>query len=164
METIRVDGMAELEKALKDLRAEMSSRGKAGKEGNLVMNALRYAGRTSVMPRMVTNAPEDTGRLKRSIFYKPERNPRYLDEVFYVGPRLGKSRDDPKGAWYAAIVEFKGGKNGRGKGYMRNSIRPEEDARIIGRNLGAGIERVAKKIGNKNLAEVGAAAKRQFKP
>jgi hypothetical protein len=187
----RIDGLAELEKALKDLRQEMTQRGQAGKEGKLVPNALRWVARNNILPRMKRNAPisasgsnidwhysangkwvhggpngkkADKGRLRRSIFYKPERNPRYLNEVFYIGPRAGEDRNDPEGAWYAAIVEFQGGAGGAGRGFMRKSINPEADTKAYAYRLGVGIERVAKKIGNQNLAAVGSAAKKRFKP
>jgi len=178
-----VVGLKELEVSLKELRAEMH-----GKEGNLVRNALNAVGR-DVMARMKKNAPvsakgshidwhmskngkwvhgglngerANPGRLRDSIFKKVERNPRYLSEVVYVGPRMGKTRNDPNGAWYAAIVEYYGGKNGKGKGFMRNSIDHERDANVFGKFLGQNIERVAKKIGNKNAQAVGAKAKKHF--
>lgn len=154
-------GLRELEKALKELSGEMSRRGDTAP--NLVKNALSYAARTSVKPRMQALAPKDTGRLANSIFHKLERSPRILSEVAYVGPRAGKSRDDPNGAWYAAIVNARGGAGGRGKGFMQRSIVPQEDVRVIAGNLGAGIERVAKKIGAANLQAVGSKAKKAFK-
>ena len=113
-----------------------------------------------MMADMIKEAPEDTGRLKRSIFWKRERNPRRLNEIVYVGPRLGKSREDPNGAWYAAIVEFQGGKDGVGKGFMRRSIDPDRDTNTIRKRLATGIERVAKKVGNENAAKVGARIKK----
>jgi hypothetical protein len=144
----QIAGMKELEDALKELGSEVAG----AKNGGLVRNALNAAGR-SVVARMKENAPVDTGRLRNSIFKFAEKNPRRLSEIVYVGPRLGKSRADEKGAWYAAIVEFK-------TPFMRTSIKPEEDAATIRKNLASGIERVAKKIGNKNAAAVGARIKK----
>lgn len=163
-------GGDELQKALEELGSEV-----AGQKGGLVKNALFAAGRV-VKARMVENAPESEkgswigtgnnrhrgqpGRLKRSIQMFREKNPRKLSEITYVGPMAGKTRDDPKGAWYAAIVEFQGGKGGKGEGYMRRSINPEEDTKTIRVNLAKGIERVAIKIGNANARAVGAKIKK----
>ena len=143
----KIAGLRELEQALKDLGSEV-----AGSKGGLVKNALNAAGR-DVEARMKADAPRDTGRLRDSIFKFREKNPRRLSEIVYVGPRLGKSRDDPKGAWYAAIVEFK-------TGFMRRSIHQDEDTATIRKNLATGIERVAKKIGNENARKVGARIKK----
>jgi len=149
-----VAGMAELEKALQDLGSEI-----AGSKGGLVKNALLDAGR-DVKDRMKANAPKDTGRLRRSIKHFREKNPRRLSEIVYVGPMLGSSRDDPNGAWYAAIVEFQGGAGGKGAGYARRAIHPEEDYGTIRKNLATGVERVAKKVGNENARAVGARIKK----
>jgi len=165
-----VVGGDELQKALQELGSEV-----AGKGGGLVKNALFAAGRV-VKARMIANAPESKngswvgkganrhrgqpGRLKRSIQMFREKNPRRLSEITYVGPMLGQSRDDPKGAWYAAIVEFQGGAGGKGAGYMRRSIHPDEDTATIRRNLATGIVRVATKIGNANARAIGARIKK----
>lgn len=176
---IKMLGLKELEDALKELRDEMTKRGEAGKEGNIVKNAIGYAAR-DVKDKMVFLAPQSDhgsnidwhkskngrwvhggpfgelappGRLKRSIFVKYEKRPR-LSEVVYVGPRIGDSRNDPDGAWYAAIVEMHGGAGGKGKGYMRNSITPAFHTKMIAQRLAAGINRVAKRIGHENLQKV----------
>lgn len=186
--TTEIIGLQELDQALRDLRAEMTKRGEAGKEGNLVKNGLGAAAR-DVKTKMQFLAPRsqwgshidwhkskngkwvhggefgdraEPGRLRRSIIVKYERRPRVLSEVVYVGPKVGKSRNDPNGAWYAAIVEMHGGEGGRGKGFMRKAITPEYHTRIIARVIGTGIERVAKRIGNENLRAVGARAKRTY--
>ena len=85
-----------------------------------------------------------------------ERHPRKLSEIVYVGPKAGKDRSDQSGAWYAAIVEFQGGKNGKGAGYMRNSINDSEDVKTITLSLAKQITTQAKRIGNKNAQEVAA--------
>jgi len=162
----KVIGLAEMQNSLIELGSEI-----AGKNGGLLKNALFAAGRP-VKERMIANAPESKngswigkganrhrgqkGRLKRSIKMFREKNPRRLSEIVYVGPMLGKSRDDPNGAWYAAIVEFQGGKGGVGAGYARRALHPDEDLQTFTRSLGTGIERVARKVGNKNAQAVGA--------
>ena len=152
--SVDIAGGDELLKALKSLGSEI-----AGKDGGLVKNALNAAAR-DVKARMKQNAPVATGRLRDSIKHFRETQPHHLSEIVYVGPMLGKSRDDPNGAWYAAIVEFQGGKDGRGAGYMRRSIDPTADTATISKNLATGIEREAKKIGNANAREVGARIKK----
>jgi len=152
--SVGVIGGRELEKALQELGSEV-----AGKGGGLVKNALNAAGR-DVEARMKANVPVDTGRLQRSIIRFRERNPRRLSEIVYVGPKAGKTRSDESGAWYAAIVEFQGGKGGRGAGFMRRSIHHDQDTATIRRNLATGIERVARKVGNKNAQAIGARIKK----
>jgi len=177
-----VIGFDQLDKALKRLRDEMK-----GKEGNITANAARDVAK-DVARRMMAFAPHSArgshidwhrsktgkwvhggengerapaGRLKRSIFYKREPRPRYLSELFLVGPRMGSSRNDPNGAWYAAIVEFRGGRGGRGQGFMRRSIDPGVHIPMFANSLAKRILTKAKKIGDQNSAEVAAAVKRE---
>jgi hypothetical protein len=166
-------GGKELLIALKDLGSEV-----AGNKSNVVLNSLHAAGR-DVKKRMVEGAPisdkgtfigtgenrerGERGRLKRSIRKFAEKAPHTLNEVVYVGPRAGKNRADPNGAWYAAIVEFQGGAGGVGKGYMQRSIDHLPDTRTIARSLGGSVARLAKKIGNENARAVGAKVKRANK-
>jgi hypothetical protein len=159
--TTEVIGLQELHKALIDLGSEV-----AGKGGGLVKNAIRAAAR-DVKKRQVSGAPQSkkgsavapAGRLKRSIRII-RRHPDRINELIVVGPLAGKSRDDPNGAWYASIVEFQGGEGGKGKGFMRKSLKRDKDTNTIRRSLAVNIERVAKKVGNKNAAAVGAKIKR----
>ena len=167
--SVDVIGLAEMQKSLIELGSEI-----AGKNGGLIKNALFAAGRP-VKARMIANAPQsekgswigkganrhrgEKGRLKRSIKMFREKNPRRLSEIVYVGPMLGKSRDDPNGAWYAAIVEFQGGKGGVGAGYARRALHHDEELQTIIRSLGTSIERGGRQIGNKNAQAVGARAK-----
>ena len=165
----KVIGLAEMQNSLIELGSEI-----AGKNGGYIKSALFAAGRP-VRERMIAGAPESEkgswigrganrhrgqkGRLKRSIKMFREKNPRKLSEIVYVGPMLGKSRDDPNGAWYAAIVEFQGGKGGVGAGYARRALHHDEELQTIIRSLGTSIERGGRQIGNKNAQAVGARAK-----
>ena len=185
MITTEFVGGDELLRALKDLGSEVAG----AKNGGLVRNALQAAAR-DVVKRMIAGAPESEkgshidwhlsengkwtnggpngqrapkGRLKRSIFKKVERNPHKLNEIIYVGPRAGADRNDPKGAWYASLVEFQGGAGGKGQGFMRNSIKQEADSKTIARSLSTGIIRVANKIGNENARAVALKVRRANK-
>ena len=168
-------GGAELDKALRDLRAQMG-----GKEGNLVKNALSYVSRNSIKKDIVAAAPvskEGTsidwgyaggkykivgpkkappGRLQRAISSVVHRNP-HLSELVGTGvfaKSLGNSRNDPDGAWYAHIVEHR-------TGFMRNAFKhnAEKYSREVSRQLATGIQRVARKIGDENSRAVAAKVK-----
>lgn len=53
---------------------------------------------------------DDPGRLKRAIGKERVRKPHLLSppatEAYFIRPRKGKSRDDPRGAWYWHFEEF----------------------------------------------------------
>jgi hypothetical protein len=153
-------GGQELLEALKALRE-----GVAGDKSNLVKNALNKAGR-DVLADMKANAPvsdprkysaadkragRKPGRLRDALKKQVHPRPRYLNEIVGVGVDLGRDRDDPKGAYYGAIVEFR-------TGWMRDRFESErhKNLRTIQEALTAGIIRVAKKVGNKNAQEVAA--------
>lgn len=181
-----VIGLDELEKAAKELTEEIHSRG--GRKQNLVRMALNTVAK-DVELRMVKAAPisaedqgshidwhksrngkwvhggpkgnrDKPGRLRRSIFRKPGGRALQFTEVVHVGPRMGSSRNDPEGAWYAAIVEMHGGAGGVGKGFMRNAIIPAHHSAMFGNELGRHVERVAKRIGNANAQAIGAKYKK----
>lgn len=154
--TTGIIGAAELKKAFEELGSEVAGK----KSGGLIRNGLQAAGR-DVMARMKQEVPKDTGRLKNSIIKFVEKNPRRLNEIVYVGPRLGKSRNDESGAWYAAIVNALGGKGGVGKGYAQRSIDGDKDTQTIQRVWANGIVRESKKIGAENARAVGLAVQRQ---
>lgn len=146
----KIYGLKEMEEALKAMSSQLG-----GKEGRPV-NAALNAARRSVLKRAQANAPVKTGRLRRAIVSMEERNPKAYSVVKYVGVRKGKKRDDESGAWYAPIVEFKGGKGGEGKGFMQRSIDPEADGRVYAKSLASGVERLAKKIGDENTRQLAA--------
>ena len=170
-----VVGGIELDKALRDLRAQMG-----GKEGNLVGNALRYVSKNSVKKDIAAAAPVSkegssidwgyaggkykvvgpkkapSGRLRRAITTVVHRNP-HLSELVGTGvfqKSLGQNRNDPDGAWYAHIVEHR-------TGFMRTAFRNNAGkySDEVRRRLATGIERVARKIGDENSRAVAAKAK-----
>lgn len=58
-------------------------------------------------------APKESGRLAKAIRKKRDRNPQFVNatENYQVYVYRGKSRDDPKGAWYWSFVHFATEKN-----------------------------------------------------
>ena len=177
--TTEVHGLKGFDKALRELRAEMN-----GKEGNIIRNGLNYTARTEVKPDIVANTPVSKkgtpldwykdgkkwryhgdyyappGRLRRAIRHAIHRNPTRLDELVGVGVfqrALGQSRNDPDGAWYAYIVEYK-------TGFMKNAFEKGRRKYIntIGKRWAVGIESAARKIGNKQLQTLGSEAKGVF--
>jgi hypothetical protein len=147
-------GGRELLEALKALRE-----GVAGDKSNLVKNALNAAGR-DVLEDVKTAAPEVTGRLKNAIKKQVHPRPEHLNEIIGIGVDLGNSRDDPNGAWYARIVEFN--LDNKGKSFLRRPFeaKRQKNLNTVRKSLATGIERVGKKVGNKNAAAVGAKIKR----
>lgn len=147
--TIDVTGLKELEEALKELGSEV-----AGRNGGLVRTALMGAA-LPVLRDAQARVPVDTGRLRDSIKRQRHKNPKYLSEIVGVGVDPGRSRDDESGAWYGYIVEAR-------HPFLRPALESnrEEAVLLFRKKLAAGIERVAKKVGNKNAAAVGAKVKR----
>ena len=147
--TVNVVGLKELEDALHELGSEV-----AGQRGGLVRTALRAAA-VPVLEEARDRVPEDTGRLKNAIKLRRHPNPKYLNEIWGVGVDPGRSRDDLRGAWYGYIVEFN-------KPFLRPALESnrENSVNLFRKKLAAGIERTAKKIGNKNAAAVGARVKK----
>jgi hypothetical protein len=163
--SVNVVGLPELDKALRELRAEMG-----GAEGNIVASALRAAGKDTVLKSMKEKAAahRKTGRLYDNLTIKKHPNPKHWSEIYGIGVHRTGSRpqkgepDSGDLPWYASIVEYGGrGKYGPLKGFMRKSLDDNKSAFLahVKANLGKKIESAAKKIGNKNLQAVGAAAK-----
>ena len=159
-----VHGLAELDAALRELRQEMD-----GKEGNLVGSALMSAA-LPVLRDAQNRAPRNkeprkghqAGTLAKQIKRNKVKNPRAYSEIVNVGvlaPQWagGKLINDS----YGKFVEL-GTRKMAAQPFLRPALEAnrEESPKLFGRKLGAGIEREAKKIGSKNLAAVGAKAKR----
>jgi HK97 gp10 family phage protein len=147
--TTDVVGLKELLAALEDLGSEV-----AGNKVNLVRTALMAAA-LPVLKTAKALVPVDTGRLQKAIKRQRHKNPKYLNEVVGVGVDPGRKRDDLTGAWYGYIVEFR-------ESFLRPALETNR-ANSIGifrKRLAAGVEREAKKIGNKNAAAVGAKIKK----
>lgn len=162
----KVVGFSELEKSLREIRAEMG-----GAEGNIVASALRKAAKDTVLEAQKREVQQHTktGRLLRSLKIVKHPNPRRWSELYGVGVHnMGKrpakgGPDDGDLPWYASVVEYGGwNKSGPLKGFMRRSVEHNRKAFIdlFKRELAIKIGRVAKKIGNKNAQAVAAAAKR----
>jgi hypothetical protein len=161
---IDVVGLKELEKALKDLGIA------AGQKGGPVKNALRAAAQPVLdSAQMAAAKHTDTGTLLASLKVMRHPNPKYLNEIQGVGVHsMGKR--PPKGAdqdtgkpWYTDIVEYGGrGKSGPLKGFLRKALETnrQKSTLIYRKRLAVGIERIAKKVGNKNAAAVAAKIKR----
>ncbi len=145
-----VFGGKELLQALKELGDAAGQRGGPVKAAAwAAMEPVLAAAKSNV--HVSKGKKKDKGRLMRAIKRQRHSNPRYLNEIVGVGVDPGKTRDDPKGAYYGYIEEFR-----------HPFLRPAMEANrgkstdIFARKLGAGIEKIAKKIGNKNAQAVGA--------
>ncbi len=157
---VEIIGGRELLKALKELGAAASQR------GGPVKSALRKASLPILDSAQMSAAKHtDTGDLLASLKILRHPNPINLNEIYGVGvhsmgkrPERGKDQRTGK-PWYAALVEYGGrGKSGPLKGFLRaamESNRAKSNA-IFRRELGAGIEKIAKKVGNENARKVGA--------
>ena len=157
-----VHGLRELEKALKDLRHEMAGR----KEENIVANALRKSAKQTMLEPMIAQVTphSKTGRLQRGLSVRRHPRPSGWSELFGVGvhkmgKRPGKGQPDTETLpWYAAIVEYGGkGKRGPLKGFMRRTAESNAQrfVEVFREDAARRIERIAKKIGNENLRQVG---------
>ena len=163
MITFQVHGLRELEKALKDLRHELAGK----KEENIVANALRKSAKETMLEPMIAQVipHTKTGRLQRGLSVKRHPRPTGWTELFGVGvhrmgrrPRKGQE-DNEDLPWYAAIVEYGGkGKRGPLKGFMRRTAESNAGrfVEVFREDAARRIERIAKKIGNENLRQVGA--------
>ncbi len=156
--TVEIIGQRELLKALKDLGAAVSQR------GGPVKSALRKAG-LPILEAAKSSAAQHvkTGDLLKSLAIKRHPNPRHLNEIYGVGVHnMGKRLEKGK-PWYAQIVEYGGrGKTHPLKGFLRTAMETNRDkaVAIFRKELGLGIEKEAKKVGNENARKVGALAAR----
>ena len=161
---VEVTGLKELDKALKDLGIQ------AGQKGGPVKNALRAAAQPVLDSAQMDAAKHsDTGTLLESLKIIRHPNPKFLNEiqgvgVHRMGKRPGKGQDQDTGLpWYANIVEYGGrGKSGPLKGFLRSALETnrQKSTLIYRKRLAVGIERIAKKVGNKNAAAVASKIKR----
>ena len=154
--SIKVDGLRELEAALIDLGSEV-----AGKKGGLVKTALMAAA-LPVLRDAQARVPAVTGTLKSQIKRARIRNPRAYNEVVTVGVPLpewagGKLQGDT----YGLFVEM-GTVRMPARPFLRPALESNRDnsTKIFRTRLAVGIEREAKKIGNRNAAQVGARVKK----
>lgn len=108
--TVEVQGLAELAETLKALPAEIAS-----KRGGPLARALRKAADVfrddarERAPERDTTVGDETfppGRLKRAIVTRRDPRPKDVTERMLVTVRNGRSRTDPRGAFYWKFVEF----------------------------------------------------------
>lgn len=168
-EQVRIDGLAQLEKNLRDLAPAIQ--GKKGFPKNVLRNAARAMAKL-VEDDARARAPESEhgsktrsgdvippGRLKRAIT-KKLLSTRFRDqatargdslEYYFVGVRAGKSRDDPKGAYYGPIVEV-GSDKMPAQPFLRPALiaNKQKAPAEFKRKLGGDLERIATKLGNRN--------------
>jgi hypothetical protein len=153
-------GGKELERALREL-GEV-----AGQKGGPVKLALKHAA-VPVLDAMQMRVAKhtETGDLLNALTIRRHPNPKYLNEIFGVGVH-DPGKKPPKGEkqrtgkpWYAQVVEY-GGWHSSGplKGFARGSLESTrvQATAIYARDLGKGINKLAKKIGNKNAQVVDA--------
>ena len=158
--TYQIAGLAELEKALKKLPAEL-----VGKNGGPVRTALMAAS-LPVLRTAQTTIPDrdeipNKGQLAKAI---RRRRTKYSGtkgrEAVQVYIRKGAKRDDPSGAFYAPWVEF-GAKGLAPTRWFTKSLESnvENSTNIFRSKLAGSIESIAKKIGNENARAVAAQVK-----
>lgn len=104
MANVTVSGLSQLRETLLNLGGEIAS-----KNGGPVRSALAKGSRkVRDIARQNAATSSDTGRLQRAIFSRRDKNPAAegLTESYIVGVKRGSSRDDQRGAFYWAFVEF----------------------------------------------------------
>lgn len=152
--TISVTGLSELETALKELGSEV-----AGKNGGLVRNALMAAAKP-VLEMAQELVPKDTGKLAKGLKRSRQKE---IDPDLPVNEAVdvGLISRRGTGTAYGAFVEF-GTSIKPARPFLRPALESnvQNSTDIFRRNLATGIERVARKIGNKNAQAVGARIKK----
>jgi hypothetical protein len=148
---VEVIGLRELEQVLRQLPAELVSKGQVGR-------ALMKAAEP-VLKTAKELVPKDTRRLERAIKKQKHLNPRWLNEIVGVGVDPGTKRGDKTGAYYGYIVEYR-------TSFLRRAleINRRESVRIFSLFMGGVVERAGRKAGNKNAQAVGAKLKGANKP
>ena len=152
-------GGKELERALRELGEA------AGQKGGPVKLALKHAAEP-VLAAMKAKAVQHTQTRLLLNALKSQRiaNPRLYNEIYAVGV-YGVGKRPPKDAtdkrattpWYAYVVEYGGWHNsGPLKGFIRNALENNQNKvnTIYLTDLRTGINKIAKKIGNKNAQVV----------
>jgi HK97 gp10 family phage protein len=155
--TFNVAGLRELEAALIELGSEV-----AGKNGGLVRTALWTASKPVLDSAIgLAEKSRDTGDLKGAIVRTRVREPDpeiKANEVIEVG-LIGRGKG--KKVFHGGFIEF-GTSRTAAQPFLRPALESNADgsAKIFRTKLAGGIQRVAKKIGNKNAAAVGARVKK----
>lgn len=161
-----VIGLKELEKALKDLGEA------AGQKGGPLKAALMAAA-LPVMRAAQGKVPVDEGDLRKAIKRTRIREPRAYNEIITVGVPMPEWAEgshavliNKKQGGHGIFVEFGtglpksrnpfSGEFMRARPFLRPALETSrtESIKIFSVKLGAGIEKIAKKVGNKNAAAV----------
>ena len=157
----KVYGLRELEKALKDLGSDV-----AGKNGGLVRTALMGAAlpvlRDAQLRAPVSSEDDDNLHIRDTITrsrqreVEPEMKP--ANEVGDVGLF---ARGKGKRIYYGKFLEF-GTSRMSAQPFLRPALENNlvESTNLFRKKLAMGIVRVAKKVGNKNAASMGARIKK----
>lgn len=96
--TVRIAGLSELQKTLRELPAKLRERA--------VLNAC-FSGAAVIRDEAIRRAPVDEGRLRGAIVVARSKRTGYEhDAEAIVIVRKGRKTDDPTGAYYASFVEF----------------------------------------------------------
>lgn len=140
---VKVEGLAELNKALQQLPKELQK------------GPLRAAvnGAASVVQKQAkANAPIDDGVLKKAIYRTRSKSASSaVQETAIVGVRFGRRyRRRGQDAWYWRFIEF-GTKNQTARPFIRPAFESTKQAQLamMQKRLTAAIKRAAKKLANK---------------
>lgn len=163
--TIRVSGLKELEDALKELGSEVAGSSGKGKT-NLVREAMMKA-MEPVKTQAKETAPfsgplDDDGiHLRDTIRKRRQTEPDpdiAANEVIDVGLFKGGKG---KRIFYGQFLEF-GTSQMPAQPWLRQSLEANRGQvlKLFRKNLATGVIRVAKRVGNKNVAAVGARIKK----
>jgi len=144
---VQVHGLAELERKLKALPAEISGKGATGPLAAALREAISV-----IRDDAKARAPQgETGRLKRAIKIARDRNPKSTKgsptELYHLGVDPGRKRNDPRGAWWWWFVEA-GTKKMAARPYLRPAfdLRKDEAIRRFSQRLARRIELIEKKL------------------
>lgn len=140
-ETVKIEGLKELDRALKELPLKI--------QGNILRGAVR-AGAQVIRKDAMARAPVDKGKLKRNIRIQRSRKSTNTSEKATVGVRARGKKDDPSNAYYWKFVEL-----GTSKMAAHPFLRPAFEAmkmkavEAIRTYLGSRIESEAAKLGKR---------------
>lgn len=133
-----------LTKRLRALPSEVS-----GHRGGPLRVAL-YAVAKELRSRSIQRVPVGSGRLRRAIVIVRDKQPQRTNranERYLVSVRSGRSRDDPRGAYYGSIVHYGTSPGKRGPSKARRFIgdawnsMEKEAITIFTDNLAKGMDR-----------------------
>lgn len=145
--SVNIHGAAEVTRALYQFSDRLGDR--------VTLLALR-SGANYMLKQIRQAAPVKTGRLKRSIKTSQSKiHTRRRDGVVgvYITVKAGKSRKDPKGAWYGRFIENgykrKNGTTITGKRFVSSTFNSSKEAAttLIINNIEQAGQQLARQIG-----------------